>query len=241
MEPGPRKTGLDLKKEKKDSVARADCLVKISGIPTHWRAVHLRSHFKDFVEGEKFLIFHARGRKEMIHLGHGRKLEVQCCVVKLLRDHALELYKKYDKRLWSVREPEMGSCKIMSLDGWHPAGALQEENSSSSYLTVRQRNDLKAGRKMGELSPPKNWPRGHVGTSSRELMAITTQDKIEERGLAAQSTRGKDERKHKRTRTGSPSVANGVNAEEPTFSKGLDFALKLMERQGWKKGSGLGK
>mmetsp|Transcript_16108 Transcript_16108/g.24294 ORF Transcript_16108/g.24294 Transcript_16108/m.24294 type:complete len:317 (-) Transcript_16108:43-993(-) len=242
-------------------------MVKISGIPLSWRSVHLRKFFKDFIEQEKFVIFHFKGRRERVDAKTVNKkrgkILVQCCLVRLRKRDARSFFKKYASRVWDVKNNSLGRCILTSVDGWLPGSESNGKEISQTYRTIRQRNELKISKQAGELDPPLGWPQGLVGTSSRILgsMSEKVMKDINEKSTKTPATSSSHSSSRKEPNEDikldnvkqEPILkgddqryvhSTGTKQQAPEgmgHSKGLSMALRVMKAQGWQSGQGLGR
>jgi hypothetical protein len=118
--------------------------VLVENIPLHFRVVDLRSFFSDFIERNKFKIFH------YLHSGEASKVQSskdtirsKACVVQLVDPQAVtEFIEKYDKTLWRDHNQNTlaSFCLLQRIK--LPKSTLSSLSSSSSS-TLNEGDDIR--------------------------------------------------------------------------------------------------
>ena len=117
----------------------------ISHIPEHYRIPDLRRYFTDFIENEKFVMFHYLRRPEVVITADGgdasdRPSPTCCCVVILATsDDAQTFVKQYNGREWFDKNEKYAGiyCSIKRIkkpsEAEGPSSASADEHTGNSH------------------------------------------------------------------------------------------------------------
>lgn len=171
---------------KKEGPLKQDAFANVLNIPQKFKIADLRAFFSDFIERERFQIFHYLRSPET---SENKTLGTNKCLVQLktLKD-LNEFIARYNSKLWIDKTGQKfdSMCVIEKNDQPsstipHEISASEPENEPASegtkFLTVRQRRALLDKKKRAasnntinlELVAPAGLPQGNVGTSRREI------------------------------------------------------------------------
>eukprot|EP00029_Vermamoeba_vermiformis_P009038 TRINITY_DN4385_c0_g1_i1.p1 TRINITY_DN4385_c0_g1~~TRINITY_DN4385_c0_g1_i1.p1 ORF type:complete len:553 (-),score=97.62 TRINITY_DN4385_c0_g1_i1:132-1790(-) len=168
-----------------DSLSQ-DAFANVLNIPKKIKITDLRSFFSDFIERERFQIFHYLRSPET---SENKTLETHKCLVQLktLRD-LNDFIARYNNKLWidkngqkldSMCVIEKANAPLINIDKEIAQSEPEAEQASAStkFLSIKERRALLDKKKKAatnnpinlELVAPAGLPQGNVGTSRREI------------------------------------------------------------------------
>jgi hypothetical protein len=178
--------------------------VLISDIPLSLHSADLRSFFSNFLEANRFHLFHFRHRRSIDNM--------TCACIATLRRHEeiAKFVHFYHKLAWKDRKgqavPQAPPCFIQRVrivdqrsdNSVEPSNPPPAVSDSGGYLSRRQQRELRKAKKsmlqisatsrgdtveivwddishLPELHAPPNLPRGNIGTREHEFLTRAAQ------------------------------------------------------------------
>lgn len=162
----------------------------INNIPEENRTIDLRYFFSDFIETNKFKIFHFKNRPQNTTI-YKTNDNTKCCIVKLKkRKYVTEFIKQYHNKRWynysksCERKPTPLNTTCMIVKIQEPKCWLDCSNvpTMKKYMTRKEKREFYSKYQninfIPELHPPKGLKYGNVGTPSREIIEMINQCKL---------------------------------------------------------------